>query len=113
MCNGLFSLPQGILVTTASLLCHHLSAVIAKVFRQADSEESGMVDPSIVPALAMKVLGSDVKESEKQMIVYKSEMKAGVLSGREGGWEGEGKKVVERTMGGMKGEKGMGREWCL
>lgn len=51
-------------------------AVIAKVFRQADTEESGMVDPGLVPALAIKVLGNDVKESEKQMIVYKAEMKA-------------------------------------
>lgn len=61
--------------------------VIAKVFRQADSEESGMVDPGVVPALAIKVLGSDVKESEKQMIMYKAETKAGKLEG-EGGERG-------------------------
>ena len=35
-----------------------------------------MVDPSIVPALAIKVLGNDVKESEKQIIQYKAETKA-------------------------------------
>lgn len=51
--------------------------MIAKVFRQADSEESGSVEPSVVPGLAMKVLGNDIKESEKQMIQYKSEVRAG------------------------------------
>lgn len=51
--------------------------VIAKVFRQADAEESGSVDPSLVPTLAVKVLGNDIKESEKKMIQYKSEVKAG------------------------------------
>ena len=53
-----------------------LSLVIAKVFRQADTEEVGQVDPSIVPSLAMKVLGGGIKDTEKQMIQYKSQMKA-------------------------------------
>ncbi len=51
--------------------------MIAKVFRQADAEESGLVEATVVPGLAIKVLGSDVKESEKQMIIYKAETKAG------------------------------------
>lgn len=51
--------------------------VIAKVFRQADAEESGSVDPNLVPSLAMKVLGNDIKESEKRMIQYKAETKTG------------------------------------
>ena len=54
-----------------------IDAVIAKVFRQADTEESGMVDPAIVPALAIKVLGNDVKESEKQMIQFKAQSRSG------------------------------------
>lgn len=54
-----------------------MGAVIAKVFRQADAEETGSVDPSIVPSLAMKVLGNDIKDSEKQMIQYKSELRGG------------------------------------
>ena len=66
--------------------------MIAKVFRQADSEESGMVDPSIVPTLAVKVLGSDVKESEKQMIAYKSEVKTGELCGGRRGVEQGGER---------------------
>jgi len=53
-----------------------LPPVIAKVFRQADTEEMGQVDPSIVPGLAMKVLGGGIKDTEKQMIQYKSQMKA-------------------------------------
>ncbi len=48
------------------------------MFRQADTEESGLVDPGVVPALALKVLGNDIKESERQMIQYKSELKAGM-----------------------------------
>lgn len=55
----------------------YFPAVIAKVFRQADSEESGQVDPALVPALAIKVLGNDIKESEKQMIQFKAQMKSG------------------------------------
>lgn len=52
-------------------------AVIAKVFRQADSEESGSVDVGVVPALALKVLGNEVKESEKQIIQYRAELRGG------------------------------------
>lgn len=38
----------------------------------------------MVPTLAIKVLGNDVKESEKQMIMYKAEMKAGKWSADQG-----------------------------
>lgn len=52
-------------------------AVIAKVFRQADSDETGTVDASLVPDLAAKVIGSGVRESETHLIRFKAESKAG------------------------------------
>ena len=58
-------------------------AVIAKVFRQADTEETGVVEASQVPALAAKVLGSGAKESDLQLVQYLSESKSGE-EGREG-----------------------------
>lgn len=66
--------------------------MIAKVFRQADTEELGQVDPAIVPSLAIKVLGTGVKESEKQMIQYKSQQKAGMSSL-------DGSRVLEKGYG--------------
>lgn len=53
--------------------------MIAKVFRQADTEESGSIDASIVPSLAAKALGT-VKESEMHLIRYRAEAKAGRLT---------------------------------
>lgn len=59
--------------------------VIAKVFRQADTEETGVVESSQVPALATKVLGSGAKESDIQLVRYLAETKAGEKeSGRHG-----------------------------
>ena len=51
--------------------------MIAKVFRQADSDETGTVDANIVPELAAKVIGSGVRESEVHLIRFKAESKAG------------------------------------
>lgn len=58
---------------TGSILTQAQYDVIAKVFRQADSDESGVVDAGQVPSLAMRVLGNDVKDTEKQMVLYKCE----------------------------------------
>ena len=65
--------------------------MIAKVFRQADTEELGQVDPAMVPTLAIKVLGTGIKESEKQMIQYKAQQKSGTSS-----WSGN-REVKELT----------------
>ena len=51
--------------------------MIAKVFRQADTDEKGTVDAGVVPALAAKVLGSQVRETEMHLIRFKAESKAG------------------------------------
>ena len=51
--------------------------MIAKVFRQADSDETGTVDASLVPDLAAKVIGSGIRESEMHLIRFKAESKAG------------------------------------
>ena len=61
--------------------------MIAKVFRAADTEESGTIDTSQVPTLAAKVLGSGVKESDMQLIRMKSEVKGGEP------WEGSRRPV--------------------
>ena len=61
---------QGIILTQTQY------DVIAKVFRQADTEETGVVEASHVPALAAKVLGSGAKESDLQLVQYLSESKA-------------------------------------
>ena len=57
---------------------HSTITVIAKVFRQADTEESGNVATAVVPSLAGKVLGSSVKESDMQLIRYWVEQKEGL-----------------------------------
>ena len=58
-------------------------AVIAKVFRQADTEESGNVPTAVVPSLAAKVLGAAIKESDMQLIRFWVEQKEG-MDGRGG-----------------------------
>ena len=77
--------------------------MIAKVFRQADTEETGVVEASQVPTLAAKVLGSGAKESDLQLVQYLSESKSGE-EGREGGREGrrEGRREEEKE-GGREG----------
>ena len=70
------------------LLPPSLHAVIAKVFRQADTEESGNVPTAVVPSLAAKVLGAAMKESDMQLIRFWVEQKEGV-DGRGGGGGGE------------------------
>ncbi len=62
--------------------------VIAKVFRSADTEETGVVDVEVVPALGAKILGTGVKESDMQLIRYKAELKGGGEGKRWGGREG-------------------------
>lgn len=59
---------------------HSTITVIAKVFRQADTEESGNVLTSVVPGLAGKVLGASVKESDMELIRYWVEQKEGVFA---------------------------------
>ena len=54
-----------------------LCSVIAKGFRSADSEESGVVDKSAVPGLAGKVIGASIKETDLDIIRFKAETKAG------------------------------------
>ena len=47
------------------------------MFRQADTEETGAIEASLVPSLAAKALGS-VKDSEMHLIRYRAEAKAGM-----------------------------------
>ena len=47
------------------------------MFRQADVEEKGSVDATIVPDLAAKVIGAGIRESEMHLIRFKAESKAG------------------------------------
>ena len=54
------------------------SLVIAKVFRQADTDETGNVEATRITELAASVLGSQIKDSEKQLIKYHSDLRAGV-----------------------------------
>lgn len=62
-----------------------LVAVIAKVFRQADTEETGTVDAGIVPDLSAKVIGAGIRESEMHLIRFKAESKAGEQRRKIGG----------------------------
>ena len=55
--------------------------MIAKAFRQADTEESGHVSAEVIPTLAGKVLGAAIKDSDLQLIRYKSEIKGGKFVG--------------------------------
>lgn len=55
--------------------------MIAKVFRQADTEETGHVDVSYINDLAAGVLGGqNIKESEKALIKFHADSKKGVHS---------------------------------
>lgn len=57
----------------------YFSVVIAKVFRQADTEETGHVDVSYITDLAAGVLGGqNVKESEKALIKFHADSKKGI-----------------------------------
>lgn len=60
-----------------SCLCVRVRVVIAKVFRGADTEETGSVEAAVVPSLAVKAL-STVKESDLHLIRYRAEAKAGM-----------------------------------
>ena len=59
-------------------------SVIAKAFRQADTEETGNVPVSVVPSLAAKVLGSTAKESDLQLIQFWVGQKEGEYVGERG-----------------------------
>ena len=53
-------------------------AVLAKVFRQADVEESGIVDISVVPSLASKVFGQGTHDRELAIVREKAQQYSGV-----------------------------------
>lgn len=62
-------------------ICPLLLTVIAKVFRQADTEETGHVDVSHITSLAAAVLGGqNIKESEKALIKFHSDSKKGICT---------------------------------
>lgn len=73
--KGLCSLPHLYPDPTYPLLL--FLAVIAKVFRQADTEETGHVDSSFIFDLAVSVLGASVKEAERSLIKYHLDSRAG------------------------------------
>ena len=52
--------------------------MIAKVFRQADTNETGSIDASLIPSLAGKILGPGIKENETQIIKFKTESREGM-----------------------------------
>ena len=52
-------------------------AVLAKVFRQADVEESGIVDISVVPSLASKVFGQGTHDRELAIVREKAQQYSG------------------------------------
>lgn len=60
-----------------TFLCF-LFVVIAKVFRQADTNETGSIDASLIPTLAGKILGPGIKENETQIIKFKTESREGM-----------------------------------
>lgn len=51
--------------------------MIAKVFRQADTEETGHVDTARVSELAGAVFGSSIKDNERHLIKYHVDSRAG------------------------------------
>jgi len=51
--------------------------VLAKVYREADVEETGVVDAAKVPSLAAKILGNNITDHETQLVQAKTEAKAG------------------------------------
>ena len=72
------------------------------MFRQADTEESGTVPASVVPSLAGKVLGTNAKESDLQLIQFWVEQKEGecvcFLGCCHGDWVGVTKLTNRRTI---------------
>lgn len=56
-----------------AILTQNQYDVIAKVFRQADTNETGSIDASLIPTLAGKILGPGIKENETQIIKFKTE----------------------------------------
>ena len=52
--------------------------MIAKVFRQVDTNETGSIDASLIPSLAGKILGPGIKETETQLIKFKTESREGM-----------------------------------
>ncbi|XP_003384519.1 PREDICTED: neuronal-specific septin-3-like [Amphimedon queenslandica] len=57
-------------MASGSILTQNQYDVIAKVFRQADTEETGTVDSSRIIELALAVLGQTAKDPEKQLVKY-------------------------------------------
>lgn len=57
--------------------CWCISPVLAKVYKEADVEETGVVDAAKVPSLATKILGNSVTEHETRLVVQKTEAKGG------------------------------------
>ena len=47
------------------------------MFRQADTEETGHVDTSLIGDLASSVLGPQIKDSERSLIRYHVDVKIG------------------------------------
>ena len=54
--------------------------VIAKVFRQADTDETGHVGTSLLPSLAASVLGPSLKDVERQLIKFHTDSRVGKLN---------------------------------
>lgn len=48
------------------------------MFRQADTDETGNVEATRITELAASVLGSQIKDSEKQLIKYHSDLRVGM-----------------------------------
>jgi len=63
----------------ASIAYYHyiIFTVLAKVYREADVEETGVVDAAKVPSLAAKILGNNITDHETQLVQAKTEAKAG------------------------------------
>ncbi len=73
----MFIIERNCVLCLSGILC----TVIAKVFRQADTEETGHVDFSYIYDLAATVLGGqNIKESEKSLIKFHSDSKKGIIS---------------------------------
>ena len=64
-------------MASGAVLTQNQYDVIAKVFRQADKEETGHVDSSLIFDLAVSVIGPSVKETERDLIKYHLVSRAG------------------------------------
>ena len=51
--------------------------VLAKVFRQADVDETGIVDCTVVPSLASKIFGQAFGDRELDIVRQKTEQRGG------------------------------------